>query len=80
MYTVYVLQSEKYDLRYIGYTQDLANRLKEHNAGRNVSTHSKGPWKLLYSEEHPTELLAKKREKFFKSGRGRAVIKNYVGA
>ncbi|MFA7254662.1 MAG: GIY-YIG nuclease family protein [Candidatus Omnitrophota bacterium] len=79
-YCVYILESQKNGSRYIGFTQDLAKRLQEHNSGRNVSTRSKGPWKLLYSEEQPTKLLAGKREKFFKSGHGRIVIKNLIGA
>ncbi|MDD5226764.1 MAG: GIY-YIG nuclease family protein [Candidatus Omnitrophica bacterium] len=79
-YIVYVLESGKNGLRYIGYTQNLANRLKEHNSGGNVSTRSKGPWKLLCSEEQPTKSLAEKRERFFKSGHGRAVLKNLIGA
>ena len=79
-YVVYILQSRKNGLRYIGYTRDRAKRLREHNTGRNIATEGKGPWKLVYSEDYPSLLFAKKREKFFKTGRGRAVLKNIVGA
>ena len=79
-YKVYVLENEKNSLRYIGHTKDLINRLKEHNINRNISTQGKGPWKLIYSEDFSNLELAKKREKFFKTGRGRVVLKNIVGA
>ena len=79
-YKVYVLESEKNGLRYVGHTQDLVNRLKEHNANRTASTQGKGPWKLIYSEDFSSLKLAKNREKFFKTGRGRIVLKNHIGA
>ncbi|MBI4115111.1 MAG: GIY-YIG nuclease family protein [Candidatus Omnitrophica bacterium] len=78
-YLVYVLKSRKNGSRYIGSTQDLANRLKEHNSGRNISTQNKGPWDVIYSETFPTRFLAERREKFFKSGRGKEVLKNLLG-
>ncbi|MBI3999345.1 MAG: GIY-YIG nuclease family protein [Candidatus Omnitrophica bacterium] len=75
-YLVYVLESKKNGLRYIGFTQDLTSRLKEHNEGRNTSTKKKGPWVLVHSESFPTHLLAQKRERFLKSGHGRKVLTN----
>ena len=77
-YSVYVLESEKNGARYIGYTHDLVARLREHNIGRNVSTRSKGPWKLIHHENYLTELLARQREAFLKSGHGRTVLKNLL--
>ena len=79
-YTVYVLESEKNGSRYVGYTQDLMNRLEEHNSDRNTSTAGKGPWKLIYSENYSSLELAKNREKFLKTGQGRIVLRNIVGA
>ena len=81
-YSAYILKSQKSGSLslYIGFTKDLPNRIEEHNQGRNISTQNKGPWKLIYSENYSNLLLAKNREKFFKTGRGRAVIKNIVGA
>jgi putative endonuclease len=79
-YFVYVLESERKSARYIGYSEDLAARLKEHNCGRKVSTRCKGPWKIIYLETCPTLELAKKREKFFKTGQGRAVLSNLISS
>jgi putative endonuclease len=38
----------------------------------------KGPWRLIYSEEHATRSEAMKREKFLKSGQGREWIKDNI--
>lgn len=72
-YFVYVLQLNDSSL-YIGFTQDLSNRFKEHQ-GKNVrSTKSKLPCKLIYAEQYLNKLDALKREKFLKSGSGRKYI------
>ena len=78
-YFVYVLKSRKNGLKYIGFTLNVGNRLKEHNMGRNVSTRNKGPWELIYFEEYSTRLLAQKRERFLKSGHGKSILKNIIG-
>ena len=50
MYKVYIIKSEKTGRQYIGYTEDIDKRLKEHNDGKTRSTKNKGPWNLLYQE------------------------------
>ncbi len=52
MHYVYVLLSLKDEKFYIGLTGDLQRRLKEHNTGKNISTKSRLPLKLLYYEAH----------------------------
>jgi len=52
MFYVYVLLSLKDGKFYIGYTEDLKRRLKEHNSGKNISTKSRLPLKLIYYESH----------------------------
>jgi putative endonuclease len=71
MYTVYILQSIRDRKRYIGYTKDFERRLKEHNSGKTESTRRRRPFKVMYTETYSTKEEAKKREQFFKSGRGR---------
>ena len=52
MYYVYVLKSYKWRKLYIGYTNNLRRRLREHNDQENVSTRYGIPWKLIkYSSE-----------------------------
>jgi putative endonuclease len=71
MYYVYVLRSQKNGYRYIGHTNDLDRRLEEHNSGLTKSIRFQRPFILDYSEIHETRLEAIRREKFFKSGKGR---------
>jgi putative endonuclease len=78
IYFVYVLQSEKDKNIYIGITDDLERRLKQHNAGRNLSTKYRIPFELIYSEECRNRTDARNREKFLKSGCGREWIKENV--
>lgn len=79
MYYVYVLRSEKNKKQYIGFTGKHAEaRLKEHNAGCNAFTRNNRPFELIYFEEHQDKSFALKREKFFKSGNGRAFLKSII--
>ena len=78
MFYTYVLQSEKDKKLYVGFTDNVENRLKEHNEGINISTKSRVPFKLLYYEALPTKREALKRERFYKSGRGHEVLKKIL--
>lgn len=44
---VYVLKSDRTRKRYIGHTNDLERRLKEHNTGRVKSTKAGVPWSMV---------------------------------
>jgi len=77
MYYVYILKSIKTGEFYKGITNDLKRRLFEHNSGKTISTKDKGPWKMVYHEECPNRTEARKKEKFFKSGFGRELLKNF---
>jgi putative endonuclease len=74
MYFVYVLFSEKLNKRYIGSSQDAEKRFREHNLGKSKFTNSGIPWKLIYKESFSTNLEARKRELFLKSGVGRKFL------
>lgn len=50
MYYVYVLISEKDKRFYVGYTNDLKKRVKEHSSGRVDSTKNRLPLQLIYYE------------------------------
>jgi len=77
MFYAYVLKSKKNGRLYYGSTDDLKRRFKEHNSGigGKYSSHNK-PFELIYYEAYSTYVLAKKAEKFFKSGYGREVLKD----
>jgi len=78
MYYVYILLSERDQKRYIGFTQDLERRIVEHNSGLVKSTKNRIPLKLIYFERFENKVEAMKREKFFKSGKGREFLNNIL--
>ena len=47
MYYVYVLLSNKDNNFYIGFSENINQRLDEHNAGKNVSTKLRRPFGLI---------------------------------
>jgi putative endonuclease len=75
-YIVYVLISESTGRRYVGQTDDLDRRICEHNSKihnpRKFTSRNSGPWRLLHKEEFATRAAAMAREKWLKSGAGRA--------
>ena len=62
MYFVYILQSLKDGKTYVGYTNNLDERLKRHNSGLVTATKHCIPLKLIYSEQFETLQEAKKRD------------------
>jgi len=74
-YFVYVLESIKDQKIYIGQTDNMNRRLKEHNAGKVFSTKGRRPLKLKSCEIFSSREEAVQREKFLKSGCGREFVK-----
>ena len=68
---IYILQSEKDGSYYIGYSEDLEKRIKDHNCERARYTRHKIPWKLVYQEKFDTKTEAIKRERFLKKQQNR---------
>ena len=66
MFYVHLLRSMKYEQLYIGSTNDLEERILEHNAGKSPPTARYKPWGLMYYEAYSTEKLARLREKQLK--------------
>ncbi|MFM8460423.1 MAG: GIY-YIG nuclease family protein, partial [Chthoniobacterales bacterium] len=60
--------------RYVGSTQNIEERLAQHNSGQSLATKHGIPWKLLHSEEFATRAEAVQRERFFKTGKGRDLL------
>ena len=72
---VYVLKSAEHWRFYVGMSQNLERRLREHNNGSTKSTKGYLPWELFFYEEYKTTAEARKREKYLKSGVGKEYIK-----
>lgn len=76
MFYTYVLLSKKDGKFYIGYTEDLGNRLKQHEAGKVKSTSFRLPIVLIYYECCLNRFDAIKRERYLKTGVGKRYIRN----
>ncbi len=74
MYYIYVIYSIRHKTRYIGSTDNVLQRIREHNFGKCRYTSGRRPWKLIYKEEYETRKEAMGREKFLKSGQGRKYL------
>jgi putative endonuclease len=71
MFCVYVLRSGATGRRYVGSCQDRDDRLRRHNAGESKATRHGIPWTLVHSEAFSSREEAVRRERYFKTGRGR---------
>ena len=67
MFYVYILQSQATRKYYVGSTQDVSNRLREHNHSESLSTRGGIPWEAVHIEEFPTRAEAVRREKQIKA-------------
>lgn len=70
----YVLKSAQDGKNYIGYSNNLKKRLKEHEFGYNFSTSFRRPFLLIYYEACQSEKDAKQREKYLKTTAGRRFL------
>ena len=68
---VYVLKSVANSKRYIGITDNLPRRMREHRSGHTSAGRLLGEFTLMHIEEAPDYQTAREREKLLKSGRGR---------
>ncbi len=75
MFYAYVLLSLKNGILYKGSTENIDKRVEEHNSGVSKYTSKHLPWKLLHFEEFETRSEALMKEKWFKTGVGRAWVK-----
>ena len=72
----YVLMSKKDGKFYTGFSEDLKNRLYEHNAGKVDSTRFRRPFELVYFEGCRNRDDALHREKYLKTTYGKRYIRN----
>ena len=77
-FVVYILKSKIKEVTYVGFTNNLKRRIKEHNFGKSKFTNIYKPWELVYKEEYSSVEEAIKREKYFKSAAGRRFIRKLI--
>ena len=78
MYYVYLLRSIKFPTEhYVGFTEDLKTRFKDHNNGKSTHTNKFKPWKLVAYFAFEDIRTAKYFEVYLKTGSGRAFLKKH---
>jgi putative endonuclease len=76
MWYVYILRSLSEPERdYTGFTEDLRQRIKDHNAGKSAHTSKYVPWELNWDCAFPEKQFALDFKKYLKSHSGRAFAK-----
>jgi putative endonuclease len=76
MYYVYLIKSVTNPTKtYIGFTNNIKERLRKHNEGASIYTSDFRPWKLVSFIGFDEELKALDFEKYIKSGSGYAFAK-----
>lgn len=70
MHFVYILKSLKDNTRYVGLTENIKKRIKEHNDGESGYTKGHRPWKLIWCCIFSNKIKAGEFEKYLKSGSG----------
>lgn len=78
MYYTYVLKSQKDEKLYIGYSADLKNRLTQHQKGEVESTRHRRPLDLIFYEAFKGKEDAQRREKYFKTEKGKSSLKQMI--
>jgi len=78
-YYVYILKMFNRNQLYVGYTSDLKRRLNEHRSGTVHSTRSdKEKPELIFYEGYRSKKDAVRRERYFKSSKGKQVIRQML--
>lgn len=76
MFYTYILKSIKDNKLYVGFSENLKQRIREHQKGLVEATKNRGHLKLIYYEACLGKESALKREKYFKIGFGRRFLKD----
>jgi len=74
IYYVYILISDKDRKFYVGQTNNIDRRISEHNSGKVLATKGRRPFRLIKYEQFESREDALKREKFYKTQRGRQML------
>jgi putative endonuclease len=75
MYYVYILQSLKNGDLYAGFSEDLKTRIKTHFNKEVYTTKRMGTVRLIFYEAYLSEKDARRREKYFKTTKGKRTLK-----
>lgn len=74
-YYVYILKSINHNFIYVGYTENLKVRLKQHNNKEELSTKAYTPFDLIHYEAYRNIKDAKRRELYLKTTKGKTTLR-----
>ncbi len=77
-YYVYILKSINHEKTYVGFTENIERRIKEHNQGKSKYTSKFKPWQIAYYEEVNELEEAIRLEKYYKRSAVRRKIKKLL--
>ncbi|WP_282160342.1 GIY-YIG nuclease family protein [Ulvibacterium marinum] len=75
---MYILHSTEFNKFYVGLSQNIDKRLKEHDEGWSKSTRPYILWRVVHSEKFKTRMEARTREKYLKTAAGRRWRKDNI--
>ncbi|MFA4871993.1 MAG: GIY-YIG nuclease family protein [Patescibacteria group bacterium] len=75
---VYIIQSIKSGLFYIGSSENPVKRLEQHNSGLVVATKNKGHWELRFFQEYDNMTVARKIEYKLKKLKRRDILEKII--
>ena len=78
MYKVYIIYSKSIDKYYVGYTNEIDRRIKEHNRVKGKFTDRGIPWEIVYTENFDDKNDAIKREAEIKAKKSRKYIESLI--
>jgi putative endonuclease len=77
-FNVYILHSQKTDKFYVGQTNNLERRLKDHNSGYSNYSKAGIPWNLVFAKVFDSRSEAMSYEKFLKSKKDKRFIEKLI--
>jgi len=78
MYYVYLIRSLSHpEQAYTGFTEDLKQRMRAHNAGESKHTAKYLPWELISYHAFADKRKAQEFEHYLKTGSGQAFAKRH---
>jgi len=78
MYYIYAILSEINNYIYVGLTANIDERFKRHNSGRERTTKSYRPFRLLFLSDIGERKTARKVEIYLKSGVGKEFLRTLI--
>lgn len=75
MHYVYILKSLKDAKLYVGRSDDLKRRIKQHMLGKVTSTKNRRPLLLVYYEAFLSKADVIRRETYLKTSKGKTTLK-----